>query len=426
MSNTDENSIELGADLSTSRRIVAYLSILLVYLFYCYNFYILSVLGPFMTTQLEFTKSNFGLLFSLMSFGTLFGTILAGKVAMRWGRKNALMLLGAGFSLFTVAHIVTPESFTAWAIFRFLNGICLGGIFGTAVSLIVGLFPQKYRGRLTSFASCLFAISGVIAGKVAEVYLDTDWTMILWWGVVPTLVGIVLVALFVPSDMHIVRENQQKATASSDEKLGYMGMLEGKYLWVGLLAVFLSGMNFSGYSGFSQFVPIYLQDGLQMDTQEWARMVQIQNIGHFIGFNVWGYIGDHYGRKKNVIGMLMCALIIPVYMGLSIDFLYLLFAMSFLYGIGLGYSGVWGAYYTELFPAKYRALSSGFCFNMGRIISMVTVYGIGIIADSMGMKTGLLIPSAFFVLGCIAWMLLPETLTNVDKVKATQLEKAAA
>ena len=426
MSSANESTIELGAELSTSRRVVAYLSILLVYLFYCYNFYILSVLGPFMRTQLEFTNANFGLLFSLMSFGTLFGTILAGKVAMRWGRKNALLLLGGGFALFTLAHIVVPESFVAWAVFRFLNGICLGGIFGTAVSLIVGLFPQKYRGRLTSFASCLFAVAGVIAGRITEVYLDTDWTMILWWGIVPTVVGLVLVYFNVPSDMHIVRENQKKAAESKEEKLGYMGMLEGKYLWVGILAVFLSGMNFTGYSGFSQFVPIYLQEGLEMSTQEWARMVQIQNIGHFIGFNFWGFIGDRFGRKKNILGMLLCGIIIPIYMGLTIDYLYLLFAMSFMFGIGLGFSGVWGAYYTELFPAKYRALSSGFCFNMGRIISMITVYGIGIIADSMGMRTGLLIPSVFFILGCIAWMMLPETLTNVDKVKAAQLKKAAA
>ncbi|PJE79805.1 Gentisate transporter [invertebrate metagenome] len=412
-----DNDIELGADLSTTRRIAAYLAILLVYLFYCYNFYILSVLGPFMRNQLHFTNSNFGLLFSLMSFGTLFGTIIAGKVSIRWGRKTALELLGIGFSLFTLAHIAMPESFIAWAVLRFCSGIALGGIFGTAISLIVGLFPQRYRGRLTSFASCLFAVSGVIAGKVTEIYLDTQWTMILWWAVIPTLVGIILVHFLVPSDRHIVAENKKQAQRNA-EKLGYAGMLQGKYLWIGLLAVFLSGMNFSGYSGFSQFVPIYLQDGLGMSTQEWARMIQIQNIGHFIGFNFWGFIGDRFGRKKNLIGMIICAAIIPVYMGLSINFLYLLFAISFLYGIGLGYSGVWGAYYTELFPAKYRSLSSGFCFNMGRIISMITVYGIGLAADALGMKTGLLIPSIFFALGCVAWMLLPETLTNPNKIKS--------
>ncbi len=297
MSNTCDTGIELGENLSTVRRMAAYLAILLVYLFYCYNFYILSVLGPFMTTQLDFTNSNFALLFSLMSFGTLFGTIIAGKVALKWGRKIALMVLGVSFSLFTYAHIVAPESFAVWAVFRFLTGVALGGVFGTAVSLIVGLFPQKYRGRLTSFASCLFAVSGVIAGKVAEVFMESDWSMVLWFGIIPTLIGVVLVYFLVPSDLAIAQKNREQALVKK-EKLGYGGMLKGKYFWVAILAVFLSGMNFSGYSGFTQFVPIYLQDGLGMTVQEWSRMVQIQNVGHFLGFIMWGFIADSVGRKK--------------------------------------------------------------------------------------------------------------------------------
>lgn len=43
--------------------------------------------------------------------------------------------------------------------------------------------------------------------------------------------------------------------------------------------------------------------------------------------------------------------------------------MSVLIGFAVGFSGAWGAYYTELFPSKYRALSSGMSFNGGRIIS---------------------------------------------------------
>ena len=47
--------------------------------------------------------------------------------------------------------------------------------------------------------------------------------------------------------------------------------------------------------------------------------------------------------------------------------------MSVLIGFAVGYSGAWGAYYTELFPSKYRALSSGMSFNGGRIVSTFAI-----------------------------------------------------
>ncbi|PJE78675.1 Gentisate transporter [invertebrate metagenome] len=423
MNVNNDNALELGTNLSIYRRIAAYYSILIIYFFYCYSIYLLSVLGPFMRNHLHFSNSQCASLYSITSLGTLFGTIIAGKMSLLWGRKITLQLLGIAFALFTLAHILTSESFVAWAILRLFCGVAIGGVFGTSTALIVGLFPQRYSGRLNSFAACLFALSGVLAGKIAECYLDTHWTMVLWCSGIPTLVGVCLVQLWVPSDSNITKQQKGKMSFHSG-KQGYSSMLQGKYLWIGLLAVFLSGMNFSGYSGFSQFFPIYLQNGLDMSTKEWTRMIQLQDFGQFIGFNFWGWIGDRFGRKKSLAGMLLCSALIPVYLGLDTSNIQLLFAISLLYGISLGYSGIWGAYYTELFPAKFRSLSAGFCFNMGRAISMLTVFGVGIAADSLGIKHGLLIPAVFFALGCIAWMLLPETLANTKTIQQSKTQSA--
>ena len=52
-----------------------------------------------------------------------------------------------------------------------------------------------------------------------------------------------------------------------------------------------------------------------------------------------------------------------IYTKLGGDSVTAFYAISVLIGFAVGYSGAWGAYYTELFPSKYRALSSGMSFN---------------------------------------------------------------
>ena len=417
LKNMNLDDVVLGKELSLGKRILAYASILLIYFFYCYNFYILSLLGPLMKTW-NISTENFALLFSVMSFGTLGGTIVAGIIASNTSKKITLIGLALAFSIATLFHIFTYESFIAWFILRLISGVALGGIFGTAVGLIVDLFPQMYRGRLTSFASSLFAVAGILAGEIASAFLDTNWTILLWVAVIPTLLGVVMVFFFVPDDKNIIKSKKDSDSKDTTvvTKPTYRELLKS-HTWIAIGALALSGMNFSGYSGFSQFLPIYLQEGLGMEASNWGRMVSIQNLGHFIGFNFWGIIADNFGRKKNIWGMVICMLIIPIYMALTMNTgMTIFFICSALFGIGLGFSGVWGAYYSELFPEKFRTISSGFCFNMGRIISMFSVYIIGMLSTSLGFKFALTIPAVFFLLGVIIWCLLPETFKKKNKI----------
>ena len=94
--------------------------------------------------------------------------------------------------------------------------------------------------------------------------------------------------------------------------------------------------------------------------------------------------------------------------------------VSALLGFMVGYSGPWGAYYTELFPEKYRALSSGMSFNGGRIISTFAVPAIaGVASGAMGMTAIFYIAIGVFVAGTVVWFFLPETLNKNKKEKIT-------
>ncbi|MGB6129340.1 MAG: MFS transporter, partial [Psychrilyobacter sp.] len=91
----------------------------------------------------------------------------------------------------------------------------------------------------------------------------------------------------------------------------------------------------------------------------------------------------------------------------------LFYVLSFLLGISFGFSGAWGAYYTELFPQKFRSLSAGISFNGGRIVSTFALPMIaGVAATAWGMKGVFTIVMVVAIIGAVIWFFLPETLVK--------------
>jgi len=92
--------------------------------------------------------------------------------------------------------------------------------------------------------------------------------------------------------------------------------------------------------------------------------------------------------------------------------------VSFILGLFVGYSGHWGAYYTELFPQKFSALAPGISYNGGRIILTFVLPAIAALADtSVGINGIFNVSSIVFIAGAIFWAFLPETLSAKAFIK---------
>ncbi len=457
-------------EMSLQKRIMAFLSIGVIYFFYCYNFSITAIYKPILVDNYGFSASDLSDAFALMSFGTLLGTLLAGFLASKLNKKVALIIMGLGFSVPTLLHIPFFESYTGWVFLRLIAGTSLGGIFGTAVALICDMFPPRYRGRLTSVASSLFALAFSFGFWVSSVFQNTNQYMVLLVGALTPLVGVALTALFVPNtDAILSKSDAQEEGEKNKTPPSYLSFVKSAPPIV-VLAVLLSGMNFTGYSGFTNNSSLFIsrqvvqsiedavKEGILISQEETGykyqgegevivdrssgeserrrlsfgdslssqeAMLVLQNKaraeasrsmsfvgnGHFFGFLFFGFIGDAFGRKKNILGMLLSALagmgiLLVPYSGTITPYIILGVAMGF----GFGFSGVWGAYYSELFDPQYRGMAAGFCFNMGRIVSMISVPFIGRLVDSWGVSKALWVPLGAFIIGILVWGSLPETL----------------
>lgn len=463
-----QNQVKDYVELSTTKRILAFVSIAVIYFFYCYNFSITAIYQPLLVDSYGFSASELSNAFALMSFGTLFGTIIAGLLASKINKKIALIIMALGFTIPTFLHIITFDNYMMWVVLRFIAGTSLGGIFGTSVALICDMFPPQHRGKLTSLASSLFALAFSFGFTISSQFESTNQYMVLIVGSLMPLIGIVLTIFFVPNTDKILSDAREESSEEAPKKPSYLQFIKSAPL-VLLLAVFLSGMNFTGYSGFTNNSSLYISEQVTENieqlvenevisesgssyTYEGKDMTVVETVGddkvektiktgdtinendamliskslarskasaamafvgngHFVGFIVFGFIGDFFGRKKNIIGLLLSAAAGAAILLVSYNGSMLIYTMlGIVMGFGFGYSGVWGAYYSELFDPKYRGMAAGFCFNMGRIISMISVPFIGRMVDSMGVSKALWIPLGAFLLGAIAWGMLPETL----------------
>ena len=136
--------------------------------------------------------------------------------------------------------------------------------------------------------------------------------------------------------------------------------------------------------------------------------IYLLGLGLFQPFQ--GMLSDRFGRRPMFVAFLIgAAAIVPVYALLGRNQTVLLLAGPLVGFFGHGYFSVFGSMLAELFPTSIRATAQGFAYNAGRAVSALAPYSIGRLADRHGFGVALASTSAFFVLGAVLVLLLPET-----------------
>lgn len=419
----DENEVILGKDLSSAGRLIAFLSIAVIYFFYCYNFMVGTFVKPMMVETLAnggfgFTIKQTSQIFAVMSFGTIPGTIIFGMICSKLGKKNTLMIVGLLIGLTTLIPMFDFTNYNLWLGARFVTGFTLGGVFGTGMPLVAEIFPRKMRGKMAAILTSLFSLAMIFGGMVYGA-LGDNWKVLMYTAIIPPIIGAVLVYFFVPSDYEHMKKLHAEAKEKK-EKISYLSMYKGKYALIGLGVIVLSGANFTAYSAFSNNATMYLRTTIGYTAALAGYIYSVQGIGQLIGYNFWGSIADKFGRKVPLIGMALSAVVMFAYLQINGSSQTFYIIASLLLGISFGFSGAWGAYYTELFPEKFSSMSAGISFNGGRIFSTFLVPMVVGLADTTvnGVRN---FPAVFYaamailVIGAIVWAFLPETLVKKPK-----------
>lgn len=103
--------------------------------------------------------------------GCIFGAVLSGALADRYGRKNPLILAAALF-IFSAFGTGWADHFTPFIIYRIIGGLGIGMASTLSPMYIAEIAPAKYRGQFVAINQLTIVI-GILAAQIAN-YVIAD------------------------------------------------------------------------------------------------------------------------------------------------------------------------------------------------------------------------------------------------------------
>jgi MHS family alpha-ketoglutarate permease-like MFS transporter len=418
-----------GANISARKRItdiVAASSGNLVewFDFYTYAFtsiYFASAFFPTgdTTSQLLSTAGIFAVGFFMRPLGGW----LFGWLADRHGRKNSMVLSVLLMCAGSLMIAVLPTYATAGAlapvlllIARLIQGLSVGGEYGTAATYMSEVAGKGHRGFYSSFQYVTLIGGQLLALAVLIILQQALSTEELkaWGWRVPFVIGAVaaIVALYLRRSLD---ETATAETMARKEAGSLKALLHYKRGLLITLA-FTAGGSLYFYT-MTTYMQKFLVNTLKMDATATSEIMTGALVVFMLLQPVFGALSDKIGRKANMIcyGALAAVATVPLLSVLSgvtsgwSAFALILAALV----IASFYTSISGVVKAELFPAEVRALGVGFTYAIGNAIFGGTAEYVALTFKSEGSESWFfwyVAVMSLVVLAAALWM--PDTRTR--------------
>ena len=219
-----------------------------------YDLGALSAVSESVSAKFHLSPALFGLTISFSLWGTVLGSILAGRIADHVERKK---LISSCSLLYAIAAIgITQPVRSEWILFlamRFLCGMAIGGLTVVCPLYLAELAPKDLRGRLVGLFQVQVGVGVVIGfsvGLLSARLLDINdvWKWCLGGGVIPAST-LFLLLLFSPRGANADSSESQiegRTNRMASAREGHPGperLFRRKYLRPILLATSIAVFN---------------------------------------------------------------------------------------------------------------------------------------------------------------------------------------
>lgn len=399
---TNQAGVVNAAQLPLARRLVAYVTVLLGYIFYCYHFVMPDFVRPNLIHDLGFSLDDTAWISVVGNLGTSAGAVVWAGVVARLGRRRTIAIIALTLGVTATIQALSGQ-IVVWLGVRGIMAAALGGYYVVATALVVALFPPGARGKLVAINSTMYPLSNILTGLVGGALGDAHWRVLLWIGAAPLALVLPLV-LLVPDDRRYrAYETEEEAAAVGT----WREMLSGRVKWLTVGCVLLAGLDFNAYQFFFSFVPLYMRDVQYATPLAVGGTVAIMSTGTLAGAFLWAALSDRFGRRFPLIGYLIAIAAILYFLFADASALGLR-AAGFLFGFGMSCTSAWGAWFSEMFPPSLRAHGAAL-FHIGNMVALASPLLAAQIGTRFGLAAAMAIGAGFYVAGALLWWRLPET-----------------
>jgi MFS family permease len=349
-----------------------------------------------------------GILLALPLVTSAFGGMFFGWLADRFGRTRALMASILWYSLCTAACGLS-QTVLQLGVFRALLGFGFGGEWAIGAALVAETWPPEHRGKALGFMQSAWAVGYAAAALLNAIVLPRwGWRAVFFAGILPALATVWIRRSVAES--RIWRE----ARVDRADRVTLAALMHGELGRLTWLVAAMNAATMFAWWGLFTWIPSFLgrpvEDGGAglsiLRTSTWIILMQ---VGMWLGYVTFGFVGDAIGRKRTYVAYLLtAAILVPIY-GATREPAALLALGPVVAFFGTGYFSGFGAVSAELFPTAIRATAQGITYNLGRGLSALAPFIVGSLAASYGLGAAFSITSTAFVVAAVFWIWIPET-----------------
>lgn len=351
---------------------------------------VVSYLGPPLLADWGLSKAQLGPIVTSGLLGMALGSLVAGPLADRHGRRRVILASMVFFGVMCVATAMSPN--VVWfSVLRLLTGFGLGAALPNATTLVSEYAPARRRGTMMALTYCGHTLGGAVAGFLTSLVVQVaswHWALVVA-GALPLAYAAVVHVALPESPKYLARQAGRETELLTlvnrivpeefppgtrfvldepavEAKARVAGLVAGRFrlgtatIWIGFSAAF-----FIVYLT-NSWMPILMTDiGFSLTAA--ATMGLLLQAGGTLGNLGVGSAMDRFGMHRTVVAAMSCAAVMFVLVAIAPANELVLGAGLFVMGVftntcGTAFPIIGAAFY----PTSIRATGTSWATGVAR------------------------------------------------------------
>ena len=312
----------------------------LVIIFDGYDLAVTGTALPAIMNQMHITSAQAGIMISAALIGMMFGAVVFGILADRFGRRKTIVACIFLFSAFTALSGLAdnPVSFGA---LRFIAGLGIGGAMPNVVAQMIEYSPRKVRSTMVTLMFAGYSVGGILASVMCKALLgEFGWQSVFYIAAFPVLLIPAFVMWMPESLSYLVRTGETSELSAIVSKLDsgcrpspvdvLPQPVDVKYRTPSVRQLFEDGRAFSTlmiwlaffmglfivYALISWLVKLMAAAGFSLGSA--LNFALLINVGGIIGGIFSGWLSDRINIRTVLVGMYLLATISIALLGFKV------------------------------------------------------------------------------------------------------------